>query len=110
MGRFRLGIRRKFFTERMVTHWNRLPKDVVDAPLLKAFKARLDVSPGSQVQWLATLYITGGLKLDDHCSPFQPRPFYDSMIHLRVYFIIFFSKPVLSLQRDDHFIQRTKKA
>ena len=21
-----------------------------------------------------------GLKLDDHCGPFQPRPFYDSMI------------------------------
>jgi len=22
----------------------------------------------------------GGLNLDDHCGPFQPRPFYDSMI------------------------------
>jgi len=28
---------------------------------------------------LATLHIAGGLKLSDHCSPFQPRPFYDSM-------------------------------
>ena len=28
----------------------------------------------------AILHIAGGLKLDDHCSPFQPRPFYDSMI------------------------------
>ena len=26
-----------------------------------------------------TLHIAGGLKLDDHCGPFQPRPFYDSM-------------------------------
>ena len=29
-----------------------------------------------------TLHIARGLKLDDHCGPFQPRPFYDSMIRL----------------------------
>ena len=43
-GRFRLGIRRKFFTQRVVTHWNSLPKEVVDAPSLEASKARLDVA------------------------------------------------------------------
>ena len=79
-GRFRLDIRRKFFTKRVVMHWNRLPKEVVDAPSLEAFKARLDVALGSLVWWLATLHIAGELKLDDHCGPFQPRPFYDSMI------------------------------
>ena len=42
---------------------------------LKAFKARLDVALGSLVWWLATLHIAGGLKLSDHCSLFQPRPF-----------------------------------
>jgi len=26
--------------QRVVTHWNRLPKEVVDAPSLKALKAR----------------------------------------------------------------------
>jgi len=26
-----------------------------------------------------TLHIAGGLKLDEHYGPFQPRPFYDSM-------------------------------
>ena len=53
---------------------------VVDAPFLEAFKARLDVALGSLVCWLETLHIAGGLRLDDHCGPFQPRPFYDSMI------------------------------
>ena len=50
---------RKFFTQRVVTHWHRLPKEVVDAPSLEAFKARLDVALGSLVWWLATLHIAG---------------------------------------------------
>ena len=52
-------------------------EEVVDAPFLKALKARLDVALGRLVWWLATLHITGGLKLNDHFGPFQPRPFYD---------------------------------
>jgi len=40
-------------------------------------KARLDVALGSLVWWLAILHLAGGSKLDDHCSPFQLRPFYD---------------------------------
>ena len=62
----------------MPTHHNRLPKEVVDVPSLGAFKARLDVALGSPVWWLATLHIARALKLDDHCGPDQPRPFYDS--------------------------------
>ncbi|KFO78821.1 hypothetical protein N303_02635, partial [Cuculus canorus] len=48
-GRFRLDIRKNFFTMGVVRHWNRLPGEVVDALSLEAFKARLDGALGSLV-------------------------------------------------------------
>jgi len=39
---------------------------------------------GNLVWWLATLHIAGGLKLHDCYGPFQPRPFYDSMITIQL--------------------------
>jgi len=42
-----------------------LPKEVVYAPSLEAFKTRLDVALGSLVWWLATLPTVWELELDD---------------------------------------------
>ena len=41
-GRFRLEIRKKFFTVRVLRHWKRLRSEVLNGPSLEALKARLD--------------------------------------------------------------------
>ncbi|KFQ36107.1 hypothetical protein N332_12314, partial [Mesitornis unicolor] len=42
VGRFILDIRKKFLMVRVVRHWKRLPREIVDAPSLQMFKVRLN--------------------------------------------------------------------
>jgi len=62
-GRFRLDMRKKFFTMRVVKHWNRLPREVVDDPSFETFKVRLDRALSNLIQLI--LLSAGRLRLDD---------------------------------------------
>ena len=48
-GRLRLDIRKKMFSERVVTHWCRLLMEVEESPSLEVFPKRVDVTTGDMV-------------------------------------------------------------
>jgi len=62
-GRFRLDIRKKFFT--MMKHWPRLSREAVAAPSLAVFKVRLDGALSNLVWWKVSLLMAEGLEPDD---------------------------------------------
>jgi len=49
-GRFRLHIRKNIFTEGVVRHWTRLPREVVESPSVEVFKKRVDLALQDMVQ------------------------------------------------------------
>ena len=60
-GRFRLDIKKKTFTVKVVRHWNTLPRDVVDLPSLETFKVRPDKALGNLTWLCMSLFIAGQL-------------------------------------------------
>jgi len=59
--RFRLDIRKKFFTVRVVKHQHRLPREVGKASSLGTFKVRLDGALSNPIQLKMPLLMAGGL-------------------------------------------------
>jgi len=60
-GRFTLDIRKTFFAIRVVKHWNRLPREVGDAPSLGTFQAMLEGALSTLIQVKMSLLTAGGL-------------------------------------------------
>ena len=58
-GRFRLDIRKKFFTVRVLRPWHRLPREAVAAPSLEVFRARLDGALSNLGWWKGSPPVAG---------------------------------------------------
>jgi len=79
-GRFRLDRRNKFVMLRVVKPCPRLPREVVDAPSLEPFQARMDGALSSLVQVKMSLLTARWLDKMIFKVPFQDKPFHDSLI------------------------------
>ena len=75
MGRFKLDIRKKYLTKRVVRHWHRLPREAVDAPSLEEIKARLDGFLVNLMWWEVPLPMAWGWNHVVLLGPFQFKPF-----------------------------------
>jgi len=72
-GRFRLDMRKNFLTARVVRHWTRLLREVVESPSLEVFKKRIKLALGDMVyqawwhwvEWLDLMILEVFFNLND---------------------------------------------
>ena len=64
---------------RVLKHWHRLPREVVDAPSLETFKVRLDGALSNVIELQKSLPMAGGWTRWP--SEVPSNPFYDSIFH-----------------------------
>jgi len=74
-----VGIRKKCITMRVVKHWHRLPREVVEAPSLETFKVKLDGTLRNLIKLKMSLLTASGFDEMVLKGPFQPKALYDSM-------------------------------
>lgn len=65
----------KLFSVRVMRHRNSLPREAVNVPSLKGFKARLDGTLNNFVKWKVSLLTASRLELDDLQVPSSPEYF-----------------------------------
>ena len=76
LGRFRWDTGNNSFTQRVVEHGKRLPREGVESPSPEGFKRRVDVAPGDTVSGgVGSARVT--MALDHLKGLFQPKQFYD---------------------------------
>jgi len=94
-GRFRLGVRKHLFMERVVKPWNRLPREVVNAPSLSVVKRHLDNALYSMLSLLASPEVVRQLNWMIIVGPFQLKYsilFYSILFYsILFYSILFYS-------------------
>ena len=75
-----MDMRKKIFTVRVVRHWHRLPREVVDAPSLETPKVRLDGALSNLIYLWVSLFVARELDWVTFKGPFQIKRFHDSML------------------------------